>query len=80
MICRNHNFLPKTYHDDNGQFSENTFKQYCERKMQHPTFCGVGAHQQNSVSERIIKDLTLASRNLVLHAQLYWPEYSTTML
>ena len=43
------------------------------------TFCGVGAHHQNGVSERIIKDLTLSSRTLVLHAQRHWTEYITTM-
>ena len=48
--------------------------------MQHLTFCGVGAHQQDGVSGRIIKDLTYSPRTLVLHAQRYWPEYITTML
>ena len=48
--------------------------------MQHLTFCGVGAHHQNGVAERIIKDLTLSSRTLVLHAQLHCPEYITTMV
>ena len=47
--------------------------------MQNLTFCGVGAHHQNGISERIIKDLTLYSRTLVLHAQRHWPEYTTTM-
>ena len=69
----NWNFLPKHYHADNGRFAENIFKQYCESKMQNITFCGVGAHQQNDVSERIIKDLTLSSWNLVLNAKPYWP-------
>ena len=48
--------------------------------MQHLTFCGVGAHQQKVVSERIIKDLTFSSLNLVLRAQRFWPEYITTMI
>ena len=47
--------------------------------MQHLTFCGVGAHHQNGVAERIIKDLTLSSRTLVLNAQCHWPEYITIM-
>ena len=47
--------------------------------MQNLTFCGFGAHNQNGVSEQIIKDLTLSSQTLVLHAQLHWPEYITTM-
>ena len=47
--------------------------------MQNITFCGVGAHHQNDIYERIIKDLTLSSRTLVLHAQSHWPEYITTI-
>ena len=47
--------------------------------MQNLTFCGVGAHHQNGVSERIIKDLTFSSQNLVLHAQRHWAEYITDM-
>ena len=74
------NVVPKHYHADNGKFVENTFNQDFEIKMQHLTFCGVGAHQQNGVSERIIKDLNLFLHNLVLHAQRFWPEYITTML
>ena len=73
--CMARNVVPKHYHADNGQFAENSFKEDCVRKMQNLTFCGVGAHHQNGVSEQIIKDLTLSSRTLVLHAQLHWPEY-----
>ena len=74
------NVVQKYDHADNGIFAENTFKQDCESKIQHLTVCGVGAHQKNGVSERIIKDFTFSSRTLVLHAQRYWPEYITTML
>ena len=74
------NFVPKHYHDDNGQFAENNFKEDCERKMQHLTFCGVGAHQQDGIPERIIKDMTLSLQTLVLHAQHYCTEYITTMI
>ena len=77
--CMTRNVVPKHYHADNGRFTENSFKEDCVRKMQNLTFYGVGAHHQNGVSERIIKDLTLSSRTLVLHAQLHWPEYITTM-
>ena len=47
--------------------------------MKNLTFCGVGAHHQNGVSEQIIKDLTLSSQTLVPHAQHHWTEYITTM-
>ena len=70
--CMTRNVVPKRYHADNGRFAENNLKQDCEIKMQHLTFCGVGAHQQNGVPEQIIKDFTFSSRTLVLHAQLHW--------
>ena len=41
--------------------------------------CSVGAHNQNGVFERVIKDLTFSSQTLVLHTKRYWPEYITTM-
>ena len=69
----------KHYHADNGRFAENSFMVDCASKMQSLTFCGVGAHRQNGVSERVIKNLTLSARTLVLHPQRHWPEYITTM-
>ena len=77
--CMTINVVPKHYHADNGQFAENSFKEDCVRKMQNPTFCGVGAHHKNGISERIIKDLTFSSRTLVLPTQRHCPEYITTM-
>ena len=44
------------------------------------TFCGVGAHHQNAIVERKIKELTLRARTMLLHAHRYWPEYINTML
>ena len=35
------------YHADTGRFTEHTFKEDCNNKLQHLTFCGVGAHHQN---------------------------------
>ena len=67
--CMTGNVVLKHYHADNGRFEGNSFKEDCVRKIQNLTFCGVGAHHQNGVYEQIIKDLTLSSRTLVLHAQ-----------
>jgi hypothetical protein len=68
------------YHADNGRFAEKLFKDDCKAQGQHLTFCGVGAHHQNGIVERKIKDITLATRTILLHAMRYWPEYITTML
>ena len=78
--CMIRNVLPKHYHVDNGRFAVNTFKQDSESKMQHLTFCGVGAHQQNGVYELIIKDLIFSSWILVFQAQLYCPGNINIML
>ena len=77
--CMTRNVVPKHYHADNGRFAENSFKEDCVSKMQNLTFCGVGSHHQNGVSEQIIKYLTFPSRTLVLHVHHHWPEYITTM-
>ena len=70
----------KHYHADNGRFAEPAFVQECKRCKQDLTFCGVGAHHQNGILERKIKDVTLISRTLLLHAMRYWPEYITIMM
>ena len=48
--------------------------------MQHLTFCGVGAHQQNGVYELIIKDVIFSLWILVFQAQLYCPGNINIML
>ena len=40
----------KHYHADNGRFSELAWINECKRCKPDPTFCGVGAHQQNGKS------------------------------
>ena len=70
----------KRYHADNGRYADPDFVSDCKVKHQKITFCGVGAHHQNGVSENTIKQLTLTARTLLLHAQRHWPEYISTML
>ena len=38
------------------------------------TFCGVGAHHQNGVTENHISRLTRVTRTSIFHAQRRWPE------
>ena len=66
--CMTQNVVSKHCYADNVKYAENTFKQDCESKMQDLTFYGVVALQKNGVSERIIKDLTLSLRNLVIYS------------
>ena len=59
-----HDVQIKHYHADNGRFADTSFKDDCDNKLQQLTFCGVGAHHQNGIAERSIKELTLTSRTI----------------
>ena len=47
----------KQYHCDNGRFADNAFIGHCEENRQHITYCGVNAHFQNGIAERVIRDI-----------------------
>jgi hypothetical protein len=70
----------KAYHADNGQFADTGFCDDCTSCNQVITFCGVGSHHQNGIAEQKIKELTLSSRTLLLHAKRMLPEYISTIL
>ena len=79
-LCATQDVKVKHYHADNGRFAERSFTDDVKKSLQRITFCGVGAHHQNGITENTIKQLTLISRTLLVHAQGLWPEYITTML
>jgi len=79
-LCATRDVSVKHYHADNGRFAERSWMDDAKESSQRVTFCGVGAHHQNGITENAIKQLTLVSRTLLLHAQNHWPEYITTML
>ena len=64
----------KHYHADNGRFAEAAFMEHVKASGQTITFCGVGAHHQNGVAERRIRDLTEHARTMLLHAAHRWPK------
>ena len=68
------------YHSDNGRFVKKAFRAAVDDANQSISYCGVGAHHQNGISENHIKKLTLTSLTLLLHAKRFWPEAITTML
>lgn len=68
------------YHADNGRFADNAWKEACRLSEQGLTFCGVGAHHQNGVAERRIRDLTEHARSMLFHAAHRWPKAVTTHL
>ena len=79
-LCATRDVKVKHYHADNGRFAERSFTDDVKKSLQRITFCGVGAHHQNGITENTIKQLTLISRTLLVHAQGLWPEYITTIL
>ena len=51
-----------SYRADNGRFSDAGFQKAIKDANQTITYCAVGAHHQNGIAERRIKELTLISR------------------
>ena len=64
-----HSIQIKHYNDDNGILVYNAFVQYCDKKGQTLYFCGVNDHWENSVAEKIIRDLQSQYRIMMLHAK-----------
>ena len=64
----------KSFHADNGIFAEKAFRDDVADSNQTISYCAVGAHHQNGISERHIGTLTHGARTNLLHAQRRWPE------
>jgi hypothetical protein len=62
---------------DNGVYSSTPFQLACEASQQELTFCAVGGHWQNGVTERHIGTITQTARTLLLHAITRWPKVLT---
>jgi hypothetical protein len=62
------------YNADNGRFAKTKWLEAIKahRPQQTISFCGMGAHHQNSIAEKKIQDLQENVRTIVLHASLRW--------
>jgi hypothetical protein len=69
-----HGIKIQHYHCNNGQFSDNAFKQACHDGCQQLTFCGVNAHFQNGIAKRSICNLSESASKQLLHACACWPQ------
>jgi hypothetical protein len=69
-----------SYRANNGRFSDAGFQQAIKEAKQTITLSAIGAHHQNGIIERQIKELTLISCTLLLHAKCHLPEYFMTMM
>jgi hypothetical protein len=67
--------MVRHYHADNCQFAENMWvKAVNEHQPQQTTsFCGVGAHHQNGIAKKKIRDIQENARTMMLHAAINWP-------
>ena len=71
LYAHDEGFKIKRYHSNNGIFSKAEFTAHCDRNNQKYDFSGVGAHFQNGVAERNIKQW----RNGLVHiCSIYWPQ------
>jgi hypothetical protein len=70
------------YHADNGRFAETKWLEAVDahRPQQTISFCGVGAHHQNGIAEKKIRDLQENARTMMLHASLRWRRAHTVSL
>ena len=66
--------------EDNGPFADNVFPGDVKEKQQGITFCGVGAHFQNGIVEKKIRNLQGAARTMLIHAENRWPKAVNTSL
>ena len=62
------------YHADNGRFADIGWRTDCAQQHQKLTLCGVGAHHQNGIAEKRIRDLSEGARTSLLHAMQRWPD------
>ena len=78
--CQSINIRVQHYHADNGRFADNEWLADVARKGQSISFCGVGAHFQNGIAEKWIRDLQESARTMMLQASLRWPKAHSTAL
>ena len=79
-LAHQHAVRIRHYHCNNGRLADRAFMDDVCKAGQTITFCGVGAHHQNGVAERRIRDITESARTMLLHAAHRWPKTITSNL
>lgn len=67
-----HNVKVRHYHADNGVYKSQLWMKHCAAKGQSMSFCGVSAHHQNPIAERLNRRATEMARTLLITVQLHW--------
>eukprot|EP00957_Ditylum_brightwellii_P004397 333831-Ditylum_brightwellii.AAC.1 len=50
-VAQSHGVTVRRYHADNGCYGDKAFRDTCTASGQELSFCEVGAHHQNGISE-----------------------------
>ena len=79
-FASSHGVTVRHYHADNGRFAEHKFLNAVKQKGQTISFCGIGAHFQNGIAEKRIRNLQDAARTMLIHANRCWPTTITVNL
>jgi hypothetical protein len=75
-----HGVYIKHYHANHGRFQDNVFLKSIQENHQTISFSGLGAHHQNGIAEKRIRDLQRRATALLLHAKRRWPDAITSHL
>jgi hypothetical protein len=67
----------KNIRADNGVYTAKLFQKSCTKYQQSLTFCAVGAHWQNGITEGFIGSITQRARTILLHVMSRWPQVIT---
>ena len=71
-MCLDHGIMVHAYLDDNGVFKANIFVPHIHEHNQHIFYCGVNAHNQNGVDERLILMVSEIARAMMIHSSFFW--------
>jgi Reverse transcriptase (RNA-dependent DNA polymerase)/GAG-pre-integrase domain len=78
--AKSHNVTINHYHADNGRFIEKAWQQHATLMGQTLSYAGVGAHHQNGIVGKRIRDLQDLARSSLIHAIRRWPDAVNTHL
>lgn len=80
LYARTKGVTIEAYHADNGIFKAHKWMEECNRSKQPCTFAPVGAHHNNGIAEKRIRDLQDLARTMMIHAASRWPQAITANL
>ena len=73
-VSKSYGVTIHNYHAGNGLFDTFKFKAKVETSNQTMSFCWVNTHNQNGKAENRVKDVTIGTRTLLLHAAHICPK------